>query len=38
MKPEWSGNSEVGPTVTLYLLSLCSALLILTYVFAFYYW
>jgi hypothetical protein len=36
MKPEWSGNPEVGPTITLYLLAGLSALLILTFVFAFY--
>jgi hypothetical protein len=37
MKPEWSGASHVGPFVTSISLAALSALLLLTYAFA-YYW
>lgn len=36
MKPEWSGNPEVGPTFMLIGLTGLIALLLLVYVFAFY--
>lgn len=36
MKPEWSGNPEVGPTILLYGLAGLAAFLLLVVVFAFY--
>jgi hypothetical protein len=36
MKPEWSGNPEVGPTITIFLVAGALAFLMLVFLFAFY--